>query len=188
MSERFFDETKKKQLCTILGVGGTFDMAREYLGCSLRTIQREMERDEKFAQEVREAAMNAEVKCLETIQKAQTDKNTFWRPATWLLERLHPKRYEKAKRDLIPMNAFPEAMISACDMAISCMAPEDIRKQLEPKIDEFIQEELAKRTIDGDEDGIAVIKEMINLLQVVKQCEGKHLDGNPCYGGSLPQN
>src|ERR1041385_1262536 len=86
------DVVKRREICRILGVGGTRSMAAMYVGCTTETIRAVARQDPDFATELHKAELDAEIKLLEAIRDAAKDVKQ-WRAAAWALERLFPERY-----------------------------------------------------------------------------------------------
>jgi hypothetical protein len=86
------DETKQREVCAILAVGGTRRMAAHYVGCHPETIRRRALREPEFAAQLRRAEVTPEITLLRSIQAAAADPKQ-WRAAAWALERLYPDRY-----------------------------------------------------------------------------------------------
>ena len=102
------DEAKRREICKVLAVGGTRTMAAAYVGCSLDTIARAAKRDRAFAEELRRASVECEIRCLRNLSKAaQEPKN--WRAAAWMLERLYPERYARRKHVGLTPQRSPRA-------------------------------------------------------------------------------
>jgi hypothetical protein len=89
---RVFDDVKRNQVTTLLSVGfGLREVAR-YVGCSVNTVRRAMQRDEEFAHEVQSAEVRAQ---LEAIRGVRAAASTHWRAAAWFLERTNPHRFAR---------------------------------------------------------------------------------------------
>ncbi|MEQ8210217.1 MAG: hypothetical protein RH917_10330 [Lacipirellulaceae bacterium] len=90
------DHDKRRSLCAMIAVGAGLDAAARHVGCSIWTVQREAQRDEEFAKQLREANSTAE---LLPLQALRTAAKTNWRAAAWLLERTHPEQFARRKPD-----------------------------------------------------------------------------------------
>ena len=91
---RLLDENKLRDICTILSVGGTREMAAAYVGCHPKTIWNTARRDPAFAERLRHAELSPEITFLTALKAAASDPKQ-WRVAAWALERLYPARYGK---------------------------------------------------------------------------------------------
>ncbi len=52
MNKSLLDDGKKRDICLILSLGGTRQMAAHYVGCSVRTIRNTAHRDPLFADQL----------------------------------------------------------------------------------------------------------------------------------------
>ena len=91
---RVLDETKKREICTLLTEGMSYQRIASYVGCSRRTILNERRADEVFDQRLRQAQMSHELSPLHAMRKFAT---THWRAAAWMLER--EERLERTRRE-----------------------------------------------------------------------------------------
>jgi hypothetical protein len=101
------DETKQREICAILAVGGTRLMAASYVGCCVATIRRTAEREATFGEQLRKAELSAEITFLKSIHAAASDVKQ-WRAAAWALERLFPERYARRLPDSITVEQMTE--------------------------------------------------------------------------------
>lgn len=91
---RLFDAVKRAELCNLLASGLDLREAARGVGCSLRTIRREVDRDDVFRQQISRILLANRLDPLHHIRQAAL---TDWRAATWLLERFDPDQF--ARRD-----------------------------------------------------------------------------------------
>ena len=111
------DEQKRRTVCAMISVGAGIEAAARQAGCSTWTIRREAQRDEDFAQRLREAETAAGLMPLQMLRKAAS---TQWRAAAWLLERSCPERFARRK----PETIAPEEVKSLLDTVATIMAEE----------------------------------------------------------------
>jgi hypothetical protein len=91
---RILDAERRIELCNLLASGLSLSEAARGVGCSLRTLRRETDRDDAFRQQISQVLLANRLNPLYHIcQAALTD----WRAATWLLERFCPEQF--ARRD-----------------------------------------------------------------------------------------
>ena len=90
---RVLDDKKRSEVITLLGVGLGLQEAARYVGCSVDTLRREMQRNEEFGNEVRTADVRAQVGAIRSLREAAS---THWRAAAWYLERTNPRRFSRA--------------------------------------------------------------------------------------------
>ncbi|QDU57060.1 helix-turn-helix domain-containing protein [Aeoliella mucimassa] len=91
---RVLDETKKREICTLLTAGMSYQRIASYVGCSRKTIVNERRADEGFDQRLRQARVAHELNPLHAMRKFAA---THWRAAAWMLER--EERLERARRE-----------------------------------------------------------------------------------------
>ena len=89
---RVFDDNKRNTILTLVSIGFGLRDAARYAGCSVNTVRREMQRNEKFAQEVQSAEIKAQIGA---VQKLREAASTHWRAAAWYLERTNPRRFAR---------------------------------------------------------------------------------------------
>lgn len=111
------DEQKRRTLLAMISVGAGLETAAKHAGCSTWTVRREVQRDEQFAQQLREAETAAELAPLQTMRKAAS---TQWRAAAWLLERMNPERFVRRQ----PQALAPTDVRSLLDSVANLMADE----------------------------------------------------------------
>jgi len=87
---RMLDEMNRREICALVSAGDSLAGAAQYVGCSVRTIRREAERNEQFGHKLREAELAARLAPLKAMRKAT---ETHWRAAAWMLERTRPEQF-----------------------------------------------------------------------------------------------
>ncbi len=89
---RALNDAKRSEIIQLIADGLGLEHAARHVGCSIRTIRREMKRDPDFGNELRRSEKYAQLNPLGAIQHA-IRRN--WRAAAWLLERLFPERFAR---------------------------------------------------------------------------------------------
>ncbi|QDT74233.1 hypothetical protein [Lacipirellula limnantheis] len=89
---RILDDKKRCEVITLLGVGLGLQEAARYVGCSVDTLRREMQRNEEFRDEARTAEVRAQIGAVRSLREAAA---THWRAAAWYLERTNPRRFSR---------------------------------------------------------------------------------------------
>ena len=89
---RILDDKKRSEVITLLGVGLGLQEAARYVGCSVDTLRREMQRNEEFGDEARTAEVRAQIGAVRGLREAAS---THWRAAAWYLERTNPRRFSR---------------------------------------------------------------------------------------------
>lgn len=87
---RILDDVKRAEICALLNAGLEFTETARYVGCTPRTIRREISRNAVFRREVHDALLAARV-APEKLLRQAAGRN--WRAAAWLLERTEPQLY-----------------------------------------------------------------------------------------------
>jgi len=126
--KRFLDGYKRREILAILAVGGTWQTAAEYVGCSVQTIRNTAQRDRNFAAELRRKSQHAEINYLQNIRAAAQNER-YWRAAAWALERLQPDRYGKRGPDAITIDQIVELLAGFSDLIIQ-EVPAKFRKNV----------------------------------------------------------
>lgn len=88
------DPEKRRTLCAMIAVGAGLEAAADHVGCSVRTIRREAERDPAFASQL--VAARKEL-LLYPLRAMHAAASTHWRAAAWMLERSFQLRFAHSK-------------------------------------------------------------------------------------------
>lgn len=88
------DPEKRRTLCAMIAVGAGLEAAAEHVGCSVRTIRREAERDPAFAAQL--VAARKEL-LLYPVRAMHAAASTHWRAAAWMLERSFQLRFAQSE-------------------------------------------------------------------------------------------
>lgn len=92
---RHLDPDAHRIICAIINAGGSLAAAAQFVGCSPKTIRRELHRNPQFAEQFRNARFGVEIELLKNVRQAS---QRSWRAAAWLLEHSEPHRYD-ARRE-----------------------------------------------------------------------------------------
>ncbi len=90
------DNAKQDVIVGMLSLGCTRAAAARYLGCAPETVRKTAKRDDHFAERMRQAEMNLEMKHMSNLVNAS---GRSWRASAWALERLNPKRFGRRRPD-----------------------------------------------------------------------------------------
>ena len=134
-----FDDTKRREVCAILAVGGTRLMAATYVGCCVDTIRESARRDESFAEQLRKAELGPEITFLKCLQTAASDVKQ-WRAAAWALERLFPERYARCLPDSITVEQMTEIVKALCGIIVSEIPVKRYRQRVLARLAELLAE------------------------------------------------
>ena len=127
------DDKKRGQILAILSVGCSQNMAAQYVGCAVSTIQRTAERDPTFAKSLREARGNAEIGLVKNIRNA-AKKEQYWRAAAWALERGFPEKYARRGPDVITIEQIGLLLTKFSEIIVRDL-PERHRTEILKKMD-----------------------------------------------------
>jgi hypothetical protein len=122
---RVLDDVKRREICALITAGYDLAGVAQYVGCSRRTIQREILRNEEFSERIRRASLACELEPLNSIRQMA---RTNWRAAAWYLERTNPNRYGKRN----PVLLTPEDVREFLD-ALSGIVLEEVRSKVTRK-------------------------------------------------------
>lgn len=134
---RALDEFKRREICALVSAGCGLSTAARYVGCSVRTIDREAERNPDFNEKIRRALLAAEVTPLQALRKAAS---THWRAAAWMLERIDPDRYAKPNPALL----HPDTLISIVQDLVDAIVDEVSDPEDQQRITESLQRASAR--------------------------------------------
>jgi hypothetical protein len=104
---KLLDDAKRREICALLTAGYPMYAAADYVGCSARTIKREIRRNTEFGDRVRRAAIAGQLDPLSTVRNAA---RSDWRAAAWYLERTNPDQFVKRNPVLIKPEDMLEQM------------------------------------------------------------------------------
>ncbi len=139
-TDRFkFDDTKRREVCAILAVGGTRLMAATYVGCCVDTIRKTARREEAFAEQLRRAELGPEITFLKCLQTAASDVKQ-WRAAAWALERLFPERYARRLPNTITLEQMTEIVKALCGIIVSEVPIKKYRERVLARLAELLAE------------------------------------------------
>jgi hypothetical protein len=143
MNKTYLDEIKQREICAILSVGGTRQMAARYVGCSVRTIRNRAKRDPLFAERLAKTELSPEITFLRSIIQA-AGETKHRRAAAWGLERLYPERYAPRAPDTIPIAQLHDVVDHLVEKAMQ-LAPDTRNPQgLRTTLSELAIETLAQ--------------------------------------------
>jgi hypothetical protein len=130
-------EPQKNQICSIVGHGGTRQVAAEFVGCDLKAIMREAHENAAFRERLAQAESMCEITHLKNIRVAAEDPKQ-WRASAWLLERKFPDHYGKRKPRTITAEQAAE-LLGKLTLIVLDEVPDDaIRARIEARIQSLL--------------------------------------------------
>lgn len=113
------DDAKRRDVCALVAIGCTREVAAAYVGCSRRTIYDAARRDPAFAAQLLKADHTCEVHALSLLNQVSKEPRN-WRVLTWMLERKFPNRYGARK----PSSVSREQLAEVVDRFAAVIAEE----------------------------------------------------------------
>ncbi|MCC6492444.1 MAG: hypothetical protein IT424_05430 [Pirellulales bacterium] len=134
--------TSKKQtrLCRLVAQGASVAEAARQVRVSLRTVERELRRDEDFEHDLQLAKEAAPVDPLKLMHAAA---RAHWRAAAWLLERTDPEHYARRPPQSCTAAQFKSATAALIEAALEA-APADHRQAVYLKTQQIADEALQR--------------------------------------------
>ena len=110
------DELQRRDIVTILSVGGSRQTAAKHVGCSVRTINEVAREDAAFARKLRQADSQHE---LTQLQNLHTAAEKHWQASVWLLERKYPEHYGRRDLRQLTMLQVGQLLAGLADIVVS---------------------------------------------------------------------
>ncbi|WP_428307916.1 hypothetical protein [Lacipirellula sp.] len=129
-NRRIIDASKKERFCELVRDSYSLEEAAEQLDVSLRTVQRERQRDEAFDRDVR-AAQQSHPNSLLLMESAA---RTHWRAAAWLLERERPERFGRRRANMARKHEVEAALDLVLEAALAATPPEQRAALYQPVV------------------------------------------------------
>jgi hypothetical protein len=92
------DDPKRSTICSLVASGVSLRQAAGYIGCTPKSIRREIERNGEFRANLAKARSEARIHPLETLRNAA---RTNWRAALAWMERLDPDRFANPTESIV---------------------------------------------------------------------------------------
>jgi hypothetical protein len=123
------DDTKRREVCAVLSMGGSRRLAARYVGCAPATIRNTAERDPEFAAQLDQAEGQHELLYLRNIQAA-AKKEQYWRAAAWMLERRYPERYAERPLGAITVEQIIELLAQFAEIVVQELPHRDDQQRV----------------------------------------------------------
>jgi len=156
------DDGKRREILAILSTGCSQAMAAEYVGCSVSTIQRTVERDPLFAESLGKARNNAELGLVRNIRNAANNEK-YWRAAAWALERFFPNKYHTGGGPhVISAEQLAQVLTQFAHMIVEQVPVERYRKNIIKGLEAMVRnlgqtiaEEAARKNLAAQQEIVA---------------------------------
>lgn len=156
------DDGKRREILAILSTGCSQAMAAEYVGCSVSTIQRTVERDPLFAESLGKARNNAELGLVRNIRNAANNEK-YWRAAAWALERFFPNKYHPGSPHVISAEQLALVLTQFAHMIVAQVPVARYRKNIIKSLESMVRslgqtiaEESAGKDLPAQQETAAV--------------------------------
>jgi len=156
------DDGKRREILAILSTGCSQAMAAEYVGCSVSTIQRTVERDPLFAESLGKARNNAELGLVRNIRNAANNEK-YWRAAAWALERFFPNKYHPGAPHVITAEQLALVLTQFAHMIVEQVPVARYRKKIIKGLESMVRnlgqtiaEETARKDLAAQQEAAAV--------------------------------
>ena len=155
------DDGKRREILAVLSMGCSQAMAAEYVGCSVSTIQRTVERDPLFAESLGRARNTAELGLVRNIRNAANNEK-YWRAAAWALERFFPNKYHPGAPHVISAEQLAHVLTQFAHMIVEQVPVARYRKNIIKSLESMVRglgqtiaEEAAGRDLAARQEAVA---------------------------------
>ncbi|WP_428305222.1 helix-turn-helix domain-containing protein [Lacipirellula sp.] len=142
---RSLDETKRREVVALISVGLGLQDAARYVGCSVSTLRREMQRNADFRQDVRSAEIRSQIDALRAMRAASA---THWRAAAWFLERANPRRFARPSLRAFNSDEIQTVLDDVITAAVDEIDDVEVRQRVVRRL--AMAGNLAARALDTD--------------------------------------
>ncbi|BBO33966.1 helix-turn-helix domain-containing protein [Lacipirellula parvula] len=142
---RSLDETKRREVVALISVGLGLQDAARYVGCSVSTLRREMQRNADFRQDVRSAEIRSQIDALRAMRAASA---THWRAAAWFLERTNPRRFARPSLRAFNSDEIQTVLDDVITAAVDEIDDVEVRQRVVRRL--AMAGNLAARALDTD--------------------------------------
>jgi len=122
-------DEQKNEFCSIVLLGCDRVTASRYLGCTLRQLQKALQQDPQFAEQLARAEATPELMHMRNLQNAAKDEK-HWRISVWWLEHCAPERYARRNPDAISAAQLRQIIKQLSDAIAGEVANQDDRTRL----------------------------------------------------------
>ena len=130
------DHNKTETIVGMLSLGCTRANAARYVGCTPETLRKTAKRDPKFAERMRQAEMNLEMKHMNNLVNAS---GRSWRASAWVLERLNPRRFGRRRADAYSPDQIKGLIELVAGLLVDEVADSSDRKKICDRLERIAQ-------------------------------------------------
>lgn len=133
---RAFDDAMRREVCALITAGCDLRYAARYVGCSLSTLRRELQRNDEFSAQIRRAEAGAAIHPLVAMNQAAS---THWRAAAWMLERTMPERFARPAAKKFSQRQAKQLISDLVELLRAETMPPIIRERLEKRVTALVE-------------------------------------------------
>ncbi len=130
------DNSKMDVIVGMLSLGCTRANAARYVGCAPETLRKTAYRDPKFAERMRQAEMNLEMKHMNNLTNAS---GRSWRASAWVLERLNPRRFGRRRADSFSPEQIKGLVEFLASLLVDEVAESADRKKICDRLERIVE-------------------------------------------------
>ena len=118
---------RRRELIVYVSAGMRVEHAARYVGCSVRTVRREADRNDQFRIELATAEIGVRSDPEMLMKRAA---GSHWRAAAWMLERRDPHRFGRRRTDACGPQELEEICNTIIEVALAAVGDGQARREL----------------------------------------------------------
>lgn len=126
-----------RELIAYVTAGLRVEHAARYVGCSVRTVRREADRNDEFRIALAAAELGVRSDPEKLMNRAA---GSYWRAAAWMLERRDPHRFGRRRSDACGPQELEEICTTLIDVALAAASDDQARRALYLKMTASLRE------------------------------------------------
>ena len=130
---------ERDEFLTLLSAGYSPTTAAQYIRRAAKTLQREIQSDSEFAEQVAKAREGSEIFYLSCIRRAAM-KEQYWRAAAWVLERRLPNRYGCKKPETLTAEKVQQFLEKCIQIITEELTDDEMRSRILNRLTEELEE------------------------------------------------
>ena len=128
------DELQRRDIVTIVSVGGSRQTAAKHVGCTVRTINETARDDAAFDRKLRQAESQHE---LTQLQNLRTAAEKHWQASVWLLERKYPEVYGRRDPRQLTILQVGHLLAGLADIIVAEVPEAEYREKILSRLKEL---------------------------------------------------